>query len=866
MHHNLPSRLTSFVGREHEIGELSALVAARRLVTLVGAPGVGKSRLSLQIAAGLLDRFPDGVWLVELAPLTDPALVAQTVADVLGVREQPSQPLTASLVDWLRSRRLLLLLDNCEHLIGGAAALADALLPACPGLHILATSREPLAIEGEVTRRVPSLGVPEPTTLRSADTDALAALAETDAVRLFVQRAQAVDPAFEVNLRTAQAVIQICARLDGIPLALELAAARIRALSVEQIAARLNDRFRLLTGGNRTALPRQQTLLGAVDWSHDLLSEAEQRTLRRLAVFAGGFTLEAVEAVCAETSSGSSVLGILVSLVDKSLVQADDGTDGARRYRLLETFREYGVAKLTEHGELDRARNRHRDYFLTLAEEAEPRLTGREPELTLAQLELEHDNFRAALAWCIEAAATHPGEGGPQAPDASSSAAEACARLAGALWLFWWLRGHLDEGRRWLDRVLALPSRTDATPSERSGRARARLGAGNLAGYQFDLDSAVRHVEDAVALSQSAGDDRSASQALQLLALCRAYQGEHDLAHRLSDEGVELARRSGDPYSLAMALYGSARIARFLDEHDRNVMFCEESLMLFRALGDVVMTAYTLRTLGIGVYRGLQDRARAEALLEEALRLSREIRDRRGEGESYQLLGSISLTDGDLDQAVERLRAAISILIETGDRALTTWSLFRLAEARTKQGDCAVRGQVIDRPLGVIERAYFLDAVRLFAAVDVTRRQPGLGPLHQMDREYDRLLPILREHLGESQFSQAWAEGHGMSFEQVVAYALQTTRPEATAEAREAIEVDPSPQDAQLAQLTPREREVAALVARGLANREIAAELTLAPRTVETHVHNILGKLELTSRAQLAVWAVEHGLTAARRP
>ncbi|HZO25026.1 MAG TPA: LuxR C-terminal-related transcriptional regulator [Chloroflexota bacterium] len=902
MGHNLPARLTSFIGREREIAEIGALLETQRLITLVGAPGVGKTRLSLQIAAGVLDEFPDGVWLVELAPLSDPLLVPQAAADVLGVREQQGRSLTATLAEQLRSRHLLLVLDNCEHLIGAAAELVEALVRGCPDLHVLATSREPLVIEGEAIRRVPSLTIPDLTNLPNGEHGSVMTLIDFEAVQLFVERARAADPAFALTERTAPVVAQICRRLDGIPLAIELAAARARALAVEQIAARLDDRFRLLTGGSRTALPRQQTLRGAVDWSYDLLNGPERTLLRRLAVFAGGFTLSAAEAVCdvgtrnedrgaRETSAASraptdgaspvvarlaapadipvaspldprpSILELLVSLVDKSLVQVDEAADGERRYRLLETFRQYGQEKLVEHGELAAARDRHRDYWLSVVEDAQPRLDGAGQLATLTYLDREHDNLRAALAWCLEAAASQPTEPGPDGHPPSRTPAEIGIQLAGALWRFWWLRGHIGEGLRWLNRVLELPWRADSAPSARSYRARALFGAGNLMQLQLEVHAAIQYLEIALSLSRAAGDDRGVSQALRSLGPARAYAGDHDLAHRLCEESVEIARRAGDPYTLAMALYGSSQVSRFLDEYDRTLVFCEEGLALLRALGDVVMSAYALRNLAGAVFHGLGDRARARALVEEALRLSRDLGDKRGQGDSLQHLGHYALRSGDFARAISMLRPAILILQESGERGLIVWSCFRLAQVRTEQG---VRDQAGGQPLPSRARGYLLDATRLFSAIDAFRHQHRLGPLHNMDRELDRALPMLRHGLGEQEFAQAWAEGQTMTFEQIVTYALEITRDAAPAEPMQGAEAGAPPPDPHLAQLTPREREIAVLIARGRSNRQIAAELTLTRRTVETHVHNILGKLELTSRSQLAIWAIEHGLATPR--
>jgi len=465
--HNLPARLTSFVGRQTEIADVQTQVRASRLVTLVGAPGVGKTRLALQSALGMVEAFADGVWLVELASLDDPDLVPYAVAEVLDVREQPGHRLTATLTDFLRGRRLLLVLDNCEHLIGAVAALAETLLRACTSLHVLATSREPLAIEGEVIRRVPSLSVPRVSGDGTASGRAAVSptVSESEAVRLFVERARAASPTFALTARNAALVGQICARLDGIPLAIELAAARVRALSVEQIAARLDDRFRLLTGGSRTALSRQQTLRGALDWSYDLLAEPEQILLRRLSVFAGGFSLDAAE------DAGSWVVApghasidassprtqnlepnTLVGLVDKSLVQVDEGGDdgGEQRYRLLETFRQYGLEKLAEHGELAAVRDRHRDYFLALAEGIAPALHERPDRALLDRLEREHDNLRAALAWCLDAPYDGRDGGMVDGGDQDLAGVALGVRLAAALYRFWWLRGYPSDGRRLL--------------------------------------------------------------------------------------------------------------------------------------------------------------------------------------------------------------------------------------------------------------------------------------------------------------------------------------------------------------------------------------------------------------------------------
>jgi predicted ATPase len=475
--HNLPTSLSSFIGRERELTEVQARLTGARLVTLTGGGGCGKTRLAREVAWAVLDHYPDGVWLVELAALTDPALVPQTVAAVFGMREAPHVPIATALATSLQARRLLLVIDNCEHLLDACARLADALLRACPELRVLATSREALGITGELAWRVPSLPVPAPSELPP-----FAELQQNPAVRLFVERAAAIQPRFVLTEQNAQTVVQVCQRLDGIPLALELAAVRIEALTVDQLAARLDQRFRLLTGGSRTALPRQQTLRATLDWSYELLSDPERRLFCCLSVFAGGWTLEAAEAVCAgQAIQPEDVVELLTRLVRKSLVAAEEGRDGTARYRLLETLRQYAHERLTEAGEAHTARERHASYYLALAEEVGPSMY----EWAVAAVDrllTEHDNLRAAARWFGE-----------------SNAVEPAVRLGGQLWGVWVFAGYLTEGRSQLRSLLALPS-TERTPRD---WARLAYSHGLVECFLEDYVASRASFEQAAALQRA---------------------------------------------------------------------------------------------------------------------------------------------------------------------------------------------------------------------------------------------------------------------------------------------------------------------------------------------------------------------------
>ena len=479
--HNLPVLLTNFIGRDQEIAQLVRLVASTRLLTLTGAGGCGKTRLALELAANVLDRFPDGVWFVDLAAVYNPSLVTQTVASVLDVREGPNRPIREALLDYVRSRQILLVLDNCEHLITACAQLAEALLRAAVRLCILATSREVLGITGETIWRVPSLSVPEPLQPRSAES-----LVKYDAVRLFIERAAAVDAAFTVTGANASMVARVCHRLDGIPLAIELAAARVNVLSIEQIDSRLNDRFRLLTGGSRTAVPRQRTLKATVDWSYDLLSDSERQLLRRLSVFAGGWTMEAAE----EVTSGNGceredVLDFLSRLIDKSLVNVDSDIDESRRYRFLETVRQYARERLLQSGEAERLGDRHLAFFQELVQRAEPELNRAGQVTWLNRLQREHDNLRLALEWCL----------------ASPERGEQSLELATALCWFWMKRGYFREGQEYLERAL---SAIGNAPSVL--RAKALMSLGSMTFFQGDFVRSRVLLEEAATLGRAAGD------------------------------------------------------------------------------------------------------------------------------------------------------------------------------------------------------------------------------------------------------------------------------------------------------------------------------------------------------------------------
>ena len=619
---NLPRQLTSFIGREKEIEEIKTLLTKTSLLTLTGSGGCGKTRLALQVAADVLDQYPDGVWLVELAPLADPALVPQTVASSLGLSEQAGKTFVQTLTEYLKSRRLLLALDNCEHLLATCAQLGNTLLRACPHLTILASSREGLGIAGEQTYRVPSLSLPDP-----KQTLTVEQVSQYEAVRLFIERALGSKAEFMVTNANAPALASVCHRLDGIPLAIELAAARVRSLSLEEINVRLDNRFRLLTGGSKMALPRQQTLRALIDWSYSLLTEAEKRLLCRLSVFAGGWTLAAAEQVCGGESEAEAtieeweVLDLLTSLLDKSLVAAETQGQGTR-YRLLETVRQYGRERLLDAGAGEAVRGRHRDYFVAWAEEAAPKLRSGEQAFWLEALETEHDNLRQALACCLEAAE----EGG-----------EAGLRLGVALGWFWHIRGHYGEGRAYLAAAL---ERTVGAEQQQV-RARALNDAGNLASRQGDYAAARALFEESLTIKRELGDRKGIADSLNNLGIVAGSQSDYVATRALYEESLTIFRELGDKLSIADSLTNLGIVALNQGDYVAARVLYEESLTIRRELGDKLGIANSLTNLGI-VASHQGDYRAARALFEESLTIFRELGDKLGIAECLDAFAELA--------------------------------------------------------------------------------------------------------------------------------------------------------------------------------------------------------------------------------
>jgi predicted ATPase/class 3 adenylate cyclase len=631
---NLPVQLTSFVGREEEIAEVGQLLGGTRLLTLTGAGGTGKTRLALQVAAEVLTEYRDGAFFVDLSSVADPALVPSAVAGALGVPEEAGRPVLETVKDHLGDKELLLVMDNFEQ-VATAAPVVEEILFATPRTKVMVTSRVVLSLRGEQEYAVPPLEPPDPERLPD-----LPALLRVEAVRLFTERAVAASPRFGVTEENAPAVAAITARLDGLPLAIELAATRTKVLTPQEMLPRLDRRLAVLTSGPRTVPERQRTLRGAIAWSHDLLSPAERAMFARLSVFAGGWTLEAAEAVCDPAGLGRDALEGLTSLVDQSLVRRTDPNGGQPRFAMLETIREFGQEQLEAGGDMTATRQRHAGHFLDLAVEAEPHLTGKDQATWLDRCEREHANIRAALRW-----ATDSGEAG--------RAQEA----AGALWRFWQQRGHLAEGRAWLDEVLAVPSGRGASPA----RAKALIGAGGIAWWQQEREATRAFYQEALAIERELGDPARIAEALYNLAFVVAGD-DIESAARLLDESLGLSRRAGDERGVAQAQ--AMLVIRDAQAGDWPAVLArlEEAVGIWRRVGDRLHLAFDLLWLAFSHGRlGHGEAARSAAL--EALDIFREVDNHTGIGIALVDLAFLATWEGRHEDAI-RLTAAFESLRE----------------------------------------------------------------------------------------------------------------------------------------------------------------------------------------------------------
>ncbi len=776
---NLPHQITSFVGREAAIAQVTALLVQTRLLTLTGAGGSGKTRLSLHIAADKMEAYPDGVWLVELAPLAEPDLVAQTVAGVLSVKETPGQSLTQTLTSDLKNKAMLLVLDNCEHLVSACAALAAALLRACPNIKILTTSREPLGIAGEQSYRVPPLSLP---TKKQAKMATVESVGHFEAARLFVERAQAVKNDFCVTNQNAPALAQLCYRLDGIPLAIELAAARARSLAIDQINDRLDARFRILTGGDKSALPRQQTLRALVDWSYDLLTDTEKVFFARLSVFSGGWTLEVAESVCGyEPVEDWEVLDVLTSLVDKSLVVVEATRDGDEtRYRLLETLRQYAQEKQGESDDAPTAQARHRDYFVALAEEAETHQWSADQLLWMNRLETEHDNLRAALDTSL---------GTPSASDAASI--ESGLRLGGALWNFWLVRGYPTQGRDYLTRAIEKARTNAADSADPSLLAKALYGAGILAREHGDYAEAQKLQEENLALCRAQNDTTGIGNALNNLGLNALGQSDFPAAQVLFEEALHFRREVGNQNGIATSLSNLGIVAHQMGDLPLARARYEESLMLRRAAGNKQGIAAVLTNLG-HVARSLKEYETARALVEESLALCTELGNRQGIADALSCLAAVYSAQKDTTKVKTAHEEELTIRRELGDKPGIGIALTNLGNVFRESGekDRAVQHyiealalfQEIGNRYGAVyvfeglatvlgqskEQASVQKAVGLWAASTALRERLNVPP---QDTEYALWLEDARAVLGASTYTTAWETGLGLSWEQAIASA-----------------------------------------------------------------------------------------------